>query len=309
MYVQFLRHAVFRSEQLGKRLRLREWDKQPYGDEITGWGEADVSKGDRQMTGRWVTLRMKRKGKQRDKRTLRIVVLSCCRYRCLPFIFLKGQINSKMNFRRKQGRKEGSTQPCDDADTLWSTKGFNPPPRPRPFFNINIMGKCKNIYPLPLTQKTAWKILLNFTNYAGNFMYSNEGGNYTYRPVVTICTTSLTFNNSPFCPHSVFMCFVWIWEQTAIISLYSINWLVCITATECVYCAVRTGSLYIIQVMCFVWIWEQTAIISLYNINWLVCVTKTECLLRGSDWVFIYNSGCVFCVDLRTNSDYFPIQH
>ena len=28
--------------------------------------------------------------------------------------------------------------------------------------------------------------------------------------------------------------------------LYSINWLVCITETECVYCAVRTGSLYII---------------------------------------------------------------
>jgi hypothetical protein len=31
--------------------------------------------------------------------------------------------------------------------------------------------------------------------------------------------------HSTFCPHSVFMCFVWIWEQTAIISLYSINWL------------------------------------------------------------------------------------
>ena len=44
--------------------------------------------------------------------------------------------------------------------------------------------------------------------------------------MVTICTASLTFNNSTFCPHSVFMCFVWIWEQTAIISLYSINWLV-----------------------------------------------------------------------------------
>jgi len=40
--------------------------------------------------------------------------------------------------------------------------------------------------------------------------------------VVTICTTSLTFSNSTFCPHSVFMCFVWIWEQTAIISLYII---------------------------------------------------------------------------------------
>ena len=74
------------------------------------------------------------------------------------------------------------------------------------------------------------------------------------------------------------MCFVWIWEQTAIIFLYSINWLVCITETECVYCAVRTGSLYIIQVMCFVWIWEQTAIIFLYSINWLVCITETECV-------------------------------
>ena len=36
------------------------------------------------------------------------------------------------------------------------------------------------------------------------------------------------------------MCFVCISEQTAIISLYNINWLVCITETECVYCAVRT---------------------------------------------------------------------
>jgi len=58
--------------------------------------------------------------------------------------------------------------------------------------------------------------------------------------VVTICTASLTFNNSTFCPHSVFMYFVSIWEQTANISLYSINWLVCITEMGCVYCAVRT---------------------------------------------------------------------
>jgi len=74
------------------------------------------------------------------------------------------------------------------------------------------------------------------------------------------------------------MCFVWIWEQTAIISLYSINWLVCITETECVFCAVRTGSLYIIQVICFVWISELTAIISLYSINWLVFINETECV-------------------------------
>jgi len=105
----------------------------------------------------------------------------------------------------------------------------------------------------------------------------------------SLYTASLTFSNSTFCPHSVFMCFVWIWEQTAIISLYSINWLVFITETECVYCAVRTGSLYTASLtfsnstfcphsvfMCFVWIWEQTAIISLYSINWLVFITETE---------------------------------
>jgi hypothetical protein len=45
---------------------------------------------------------------------------------------------------------------------------------------------------------------------------------------------SLTFTNSAFCPHSVFMCFVWISEQTAIISLYNINCLVFITETESV---------------------------------------------------------------------------
>ena len=61
--------------------------------------------------------------------------------------------------------------------------------------------------------------------------------------MVTICTASLTFSSSTFCPHSVFVCFVWISEQTAIISLYNINWLVFITQTQCVYCAVRTGSL------------------------------------------------------------------
>jgi hypothetical protein len=58
----------------------------------------------------------------------------------------------------------------------------------------------------------------------------------------------LTFTNSAFCSHSVFMCFVWISEQTAIISLHSINWLAFITETECVYCAVGTGSLDVIQV-------------------------------------------------------------
>jgi hypothetical protein len=44
------------------------------------------------------------------------------------------------------------------------------------------------------------------------------------------------------------MCFVWISEQTAIISLYSINWPIFITETEYVYCAVRAEFFNIIQI-------------------------------------------------------------
>ena len=88
-----------------------------------------------------------------------------------------------------------------------------------------------------------------------------------------LCGTDWIFiYNSTFWPHSVFMYFVLIWDQTAIISLYSINWLVFITETECVYCAVRTGSLCI-----------------------KFCVLPTQCIY-------------VFCVDLRTNSDYLTTQ-
>ena len=43
--------------------------------------------------------------------------------------------------------------------------------------------------------------------------------------------------------HTVFMCFVFIWEQTATCAAYSTNWLVFITEMKSVYSAVRTGSL------------------------------------------------------------------
>ena len=75
-------------------------------------------------------------------------------------------------------------------------------------------------------------------------------GFYNWDGVCLLCGTDWIFiYNSTFCPQSVFLCFVWIWEQTAIISLYSINWLVFITETEFVYCAVRTESLYTIRLI------------------------------------------------------------
>jgi hypothetical protein len=69
------------------------------------------------------------------------------------------------------------------------------------------------------------------------------------------------------------MCFVWISEQTAIISLYSINWMVFYNRDGA--CLLR-GTDWLLNAtfcphsvfMCFVWISEQTAIISLYSINW-----------------------------------------
>jgi len=81
------------------------------------------------------------------------------------------------------------------------------------------------------------KSTLKRNGYGAYTILFKPSGHYT-----SMCH-QFNIQNSTFCPHTVFMCFVWISEQTAIISLYSINWLVFITETECVYCAVRTGSL------------------------------------------------------------------
>jgi len=68
---------------------------------------------------------------------------------------------------------------------------------------------------------TAWGVV-NLLQPSGYYMYHQ-----------------VSHRNITFCPHSVFMCFVWISEQTVIISLYSINWLGVITHTDRVYGAVR----------------------------------------------------------------------
>ena len=99
--------------------------------------------------------------------------------------------------------------------------------------------------------------------------------------------------NSTFCPHSVFMCFVWIWEQTAIISLYSIDWLVFITETECLYCAVRS-SFYVLPTQCiYVFCVDLGTNSDYFTVqHWVVGFYNWDgvCLLRGTVWVFIYNS-------------------
>jgi hypothetical protein len=62
--------------------------------------------------------------------------------------------------------------------------------------------------------------------------------------VVTLHTIMLNTKNFTFCSHI----FVWISEQTAIISLHSINWPVFTAQMECVYCMVRAESLNAVQI-------------------------------------------------------------
>jgi hypothetical protein len=76
----------------------------------------------------------------------------------------------------------------------------------------------------------------------------NEFSLTLYIPAVITSSARFITKKSTFCSHSVIMCFVWIWEQRAIISLNSINLLFFVTVTEWGYCAVRTWILYIIQV-------------------------------------------------------------
>jgi len=81
--------------------------------------------------------------------------------------------------------------------------------------------------------------------------------------------------NCAFCPRCIYVFCVDLRIKTAIISLYSMNWLAFITETKFVYCSVRTEYIYI-------------------YIEFCVLPTLYLCVLCGSE---------------NKNSDYFPIQH
>ena len=92
-----------------------------------------------------------------------------------------------------------------------------------------------------------------------------------YSPVVTICTTSITFNNCTLCPHCIFVFCIYLRTnsslghlQPKLIDFYN-------RAEKClkrgtdriILCSAHTA-----VSMCFLRISEQTAIISLYDIKW-----------------------------------------
>jgi DNA-directed RNA polymerase subunit RPC12/RpoP len=92
------------------------------------------------------------------------------------------------------------------------------------------------------------------------------------------------------------------------------DWLVFITETECVFCAVRS-TFYVlptrrVYVFCVDlrtnsdYFTVQHWLVGFYN--WDECV---YCAVRSSFYVLPTQWIYVFCVDLRTNSDYFTVQH
>jgi len=55
--------------------------------------------------------------------------------------------------------------------------------------------------------------------------------------MVTSCTTRFNIQNTHFLPTQYITCFVWILEQTAFFTLYSVNWLVFIQPIRSVFTA------------------------------------------------------------------------
>ena len=116
--------------------------------------------------------------------------------------------------------------------------------------------------------------------------------------------------NSTFCSRNVrvFMCFVWISEQTAIISLYNINWLIFITE-ECVYCAVRAGSLCIVQINLCIWsvmFLNTEKLTETFPWTYIVCFSFRHTLalifrMRSETQIYLHKSYALFLSDCNPN--------
>ena len=149
-------------------------------------------------------------------------------------------------------------------------------------------------------------------------------------PVKTICTEKLPFNFTTFCPFSVFICFVLIWELREFNSLYNINWQVYIKeispskAQWSIYFALEyflsllrsAHSAYLVD-MCLS---GKKSIISLNKITRLVYITKlSPSKAQWSQYVppdyhstFLCSAtNCIYWyyLHIETNSVYFPTQH
>jgi len=94
-------------------------------------------------------------------------------------------------------------------------------------------------YPLPL-HGCSWRLIYEFLP---KICQENSSFINLLKPTGYVMHQPVQHSTIVRSAHTVFMCFVFIWEQTATCATYSINWLVFITEMKSVYSAVRTGVL------------------------------------------------------------------
>ena len=104
--------------------------------------------------------------------------------------------------------------------------------------------------------------------------------------MITICTTSLTFNKSTFWPHSVFVFFANLRTNSYYFPIK--HWLVFITETERIYCAVRYWSLNVLQVY-----------LSLSGLKVCVLVSSVCCNAASRIEIILYR-----CTFFQSSKDY-----
>jgi hypothetical protein len=91
-----------------------------------------------------------------------------------------------------------------------------------------------------------FKLLSSCTNTLGNYKYISSTVQYSTVHCEMCTCTKRTSWPLTFYSKVVILCFVWIWEQTAIISLHNINWLVFITDGMCLL----RGTSFIFKARC-----------------------------------------------------------
>ena len=107
-----------------------------------------------------------------------------------------------------------------------------------------MVTKTLYIYSTAVSAQGVFSLRATAARYRRDFQLLCPCGELNLLQPMTCFMYQQLFHSEILCsPYNAYMCFAWIWEQTMVISLYSINLSVFITEAESVYCAVRAESL------------------------------------------------------------------
>jgi len=120
--------------------------------------------------------------------------------------------------------------------------------------------------------------------------------------VVIICTTRFYIKKFSVLPtQCIYVYFMWISEQTEFIGMYSINWLVFITKTECIYCLVQSEILCVREVVLVLHSYRAEA-----NIRSHICPCEICGGQSGAGKYFSPSTSVFPCLYHSTSAPYWP---